>query len=91
MSLSKSNIIKNITIKSHITVLQGSKILESFLLLIKIKALSKSVKLSDFGTFSFKKSPQRIGRNPKNLESYIIPEINKLKFKPSKKIKEKIN
>jgi len=91
MNLSKNNLIKNITKKSIVPALEGSRILESFLLLIKTKALSKSVKLSGFGSFSFKKTPKRIGRNPKTYDSYIIPEHKKLNFKPSNKIKEQIN
>jgi len=91
MNLSKNNIIKNLTKKSSLPFLEGSMLLESFLLLIKSKALSKSVKLSGFGSFSFKKTPIRIGRNPKTKDSYIIPEMNKLNFKPSNKIKENIN
>ena len=44
MNLSKNNIIKNLTKKSSLPFLEGSMLLESFLLLIKSKALSKSVK-----------------------------------------------
>ena len=91
MNLSKNNIIKKISKKSSISVIEGSKIFESFILLIKIKANSRLVKLSSFGSFSFKKTPKRIGRNPKTKDSYIIPELNKLNFKPSNKIKERIN
>ena len=64
---------------------------ESFLLLIKFQSKSKSLKLSGFGTFSFKKTPKRVGRNPKTQDSYIIPEIKKLNFKPSNKAKEHLN
>ena len=91
MNFSKNNIIKNITKKSSIPALEGSKILESFLLLVKTKALSKSVKLSGFGAFSFKKTPKRIGRNPQTKDSYIIPVMNKLNFKASNKVKANIN
>tara|TARA_B100000795_G_C22632340_1_gene373097 strand:- start:227 stop:502 length:276 start_codon:yes stop_codon:yes gene_type:complete len=91
MSFSKSNIVKNITKKSEFSVVEASNILESFLLLVKNKSKLRSVKLSTFGSFSFKKTPKRFGRNPKTNDSYIIPELNKLNFKPSHKIKEKIN
>ena len=91
MNFSKNNIIKNITKKSSVPALEGSKILESFLLLVKTKALSKSVKLSGFGAFSFKKTPKRIGRNPQTKDSYIIPVMNKLNFKASNKVKANIN
>ena len=91
MNFSKNNLIKNIAKKSSVSAGEASDILESFLLLIKDKAKLKSVKLSRFGSFNFKKTPKRLGRNPKTQDSYIIPEINKLNFKPSNKIKEKLN
>jgi len=91
MNFSKNNLIKNIAKKSLVSSGEASAILESFLLLIKGKAKLKSVKLSRFGSFNFKKTPKRLGRNPKTQDSYIIPELNKLNFKPSNKIKEKLN
>ena len=91
MNLSKTNIIKNVIKQSLVSSSDATSILESFLLLIKDKAKIKSVKLSRFGSFSFKKTPKRLGRNPKTKDSYIIPALNKLNFKPSKKIKENIN
>ena len=91
MNFSKTNIIKNISKKSLVSSGDAKSILESFLLLIKNKSKSRVVKLSGFGSFSFKKTPERLGRNPKTQDSYIIPELNKLNFKPSNKIKENIN
>jgi nucleoid DNA-binding protein len=91
MNISKANIVKSITKKSKLSALEATDILESLLLLIKNKSKLRIVKLSSFGSFGFKKTPKRLGRNPKTKDSYIIPEINKLNFKPSNKIKEKIN
>ena len=91
MNFSKTNIIKNISKKSLVSSVDAKSILESFLSLIKNKSKSRLVKLSGFGSFSFKKTPERLGRNPKTKDSYIIPEHNKLNFKPSNKIKENIN
>ena len=91
MSLSKKNIIKNVAKNSFITNNDASCLFESLLKIIKSKSKSKSVKISSFGTFSFKKTSKRVGRNPKTLYSYIIPKTNKLNFKPSEKIKRKIN
>ena len=91
MNFSKTNIIKNISKKSLVSAGEASNILESFLLLIKVEAKLKSVKLSRFGSFNFKKTPKRLGRNPKTQDSYIIPELNKLNFKPSNNIKTLIN
>ncbi|MDC0923733.1 HU family DNA-binding protein [Gammaproteobacteria bacterium] len=91
MSLTKNNIINNLKKSSLLSVGEASNIFESFLSLIKSKSKSRSIKLSGFGTFSFKKTPKRVGRNPKTKDSYIIPELNKLNFKSSNKVKEQIN
>ena len=91
MNVSKINIIKNITKKSLVSAGDAKNILESFLIAIKNKSKSRVVKLASFGSFSFKRTPKRLGRNPKTKDSYIIPQYNKLNFKPSNKIKENIN
>jgi nucleoid DNA-binding protein len=91
MNFSKNNIVKDITIKSGLSVQESANILESFLLLIKTKSKLRAVKLTSFGTFIYKQTPKRLGRNPKTKDSYIIPALNKLNFKPSHKIKEEIN
>lgn len=91
MSLTKNNIIHNLAKNLSLSYSEASGIFESFLSLIKSKSKSKSIKLSSFGTFSYKKTPKRIGRNPKTKDSYIIPELNKLNFKSSNKVKEKLN
>lgn len=91
MNISKINIVKNISKESQVSSKDSASIFESFLLLIKNESKLRTVKLSSFGSFSFKKTPQRLGRNPKTKDSYIIPELIKLNFKPSNKIKEKIN
>jgi nucleoid DNA-binding protein len=91
MSLTRNNIINNLKKNSSLSFGEASSIFESFISLIKSKSKSKSIKLSGFGTFSFKKTPKRAGRNPKTMNSYIIPELNKLNFKPSNKVKEQIN
>ena len=91
MNFSKSDIVKNISKKSLVSAGESKIILESFLSLIKSSSKLGPFKLSSFGTFSFKKTPKRFGRNPNTKDSYIIPELNKLNFKPSSKIKEKLN
>jgi integration host factor subunit alpha len=91
MNVTKNNIKKAIAKKSLISNDDSYLLLESFIASIKIQVRLNEVKLSGFGSFSFKSTPKRIGRNPKTKDSYIIPPLNRLSFKPSKKIKEKIN
>ena len=91
MSVNKDNIIKNIAKDSLISNDNSSILLESFLRFIKTAAKSNTIKLSGFGVFTYKSSPQRLGRNPKTNDSYIIPKMNKLNFKPSNVVKDIIN
>lgn len=91
MSLRKKNIINNIKKNSSLSSVSASRVFESFLSLIKSQSKFKSIKISGFGTFSLKKTPKRAGRNPKTKESYIIPVLKKLNFKPSNKVKKHIN
>tara|TARA_B100000795_G_scaffold165047_1_gene124165 strand:+ start:26963 stop:27238 length:276 start_codon:yes stop_codon:yes gene_type:complete len=91
MSVSKKDIAKNISSKLSIGLDQSSKFLESFLSSIKANSKLKIFKLSGFGSFNLKNSPERIGRNPITKESYIIYSRKKLTFKVSSKIKESLN
>jgi len=91
MSISKNLIVKKMTIESSLSSDDNSILLESFLSFIKKNVKSHNIKLSGFGVFSFKKTSKRLGRNPKTSDSYIIPSMNKLNFRPSNKLKKKIN
>ena len=42
--------------------------------------LSKEININGFGSFKIKKSPKRIGRNPKTLKEYVIKPSKKIKF-----------
>ncbi len=91
MSVNKKNIIKKIVKDTALSNEDAYNVLELFLSSIKKYSRLNKVKISGFGSFGYKKTPQRIGRNPKTKDSYIIPELNKLNFMPSNKIKEKLN
>jgi integration host factor subunit alpha len=90
MSFGKKDIIYNISSKAHISLDSSSQLLSYFLNLIK-QSKSKSIKISNFGTFKYVGTPQRIGRNPKTKEEFIITKRNKMSFKPSKKLRNFIN
>ena len=50
-----------------------------------------TLNISNFGSFSYKKSPKRIGRNPKTLKEFRINARQKLSFNPSSVIKKDLN
>ena len=91
MSLTKRDIAKNISLSSTLTLLESSKLLDKFIQKIIVSSKKSNLKLSNFGTFSCKLTPKRVGRNPKTKEEYIIKGRKKLSFSSSKKIKELIN
>ena len=87
----KSSISRNISNELGITMKDSKLLLDKFLLILKKESKLKKVKLSAFGTFSMHITSNRIGRNPKTLESYIIKPTKKLIFKASVKTKEILN
>ena len=64
---------------------------EFFSLIISNLIKNKSVKISNFGTFSIRSKKSRIGRNPKTKEDKTISERDVVLFKPSKEFKSFIN
>jgi len=91
MSLKKSDIAKNITLKISIKNSLSKDIVNSFIEIIKSESNSSDVKISNFGTFMNKVTPERIGRNPKTGEEHVISERVKLNFIVSNKVKEQLN
>ena len=91
MSLKKSDIAKNITLKTSIKNSLSKDIVNCFIDIIKSESNSSDVKISNFGTFMNKVTPERMGRNPKTGEENVITERVKLNFIVSNKVKEQLN
>ena len=91
MTTTKKNITKKLSENLSLDLIESTKLLDLFLQSIKINSKNKILKLSNFGSFTYKETSERIGRNPKTKESYIIPKRKKLIYKPSSKIKGIIN
>jgi len=53
-------------------------------------ANGEDVKISSFGTFAIRQKKERIGRNPKTNEEYIISSRKVVVFKASQKLKEHV-
>jgi integration host factor subunit alpha len=91
MSFGKKDIRNNISSKALISRDNSKEFFTKFLNLVTTKSKSRIVKISNFGTFYTKNTLQRLGRNPKTKEEFIISKRSKLFFKPSKKIRSIIN
>ena len=91
MSFSKRDIAKNISSNIDLSEAESTLLVNSFINIIKTKSKKSSLKIASFGTFSTKKTPERIGRNPKTKQEFIISERSKLKFSASNKLRNLIN
>lgn len=90
MAVTKKSLVKHISKKLELSQKDGSFFLESFLSAIKNNA-KFGINIHNFGTFSFKETPERVGRDPMSKKEYIIKARKKLAFEPSPKIKKEIN
>ena len=90
VTFTKKSLINNISKKEGLSKKDSSFFLEEVIKYLQHNKNSK-ITLSNFGTFSMKKRPSRVGRNPKTLESYKIPARRKFFFEPSKLIKKILN
>ena len=70
----------------------SSTIVHNFFdIIVSMIIKSNKVKISKFGTFKVLNKKERIGRNPKTRVEKIISSRKIVNFKPSKKIKNKLN
>ena len=90
MSLTKKDIAKNISNKLGLSQKDSLFFVNSFFRALTVNSNS-AININKFGTFSYKKTPKRIGRNPKTLEEFSIKSRQRLTFQPSDKIKKTIN
>ena len=90
-ALSKKDLVSKLSLDTKLSAKDGSAILEFFLYKIKTNLINGNQKISKFGTFYKKVTPQRVGRNPKTKETYTIMKRNKISFKISSKIKNNLN
>jgi len=88
----KKDIVGNIFTNIGISSFYSTKIVNDFINILIFNLLSnKFLKIKNFGTFNLLKKNIRMGRNPKNKKNYEILERNIVSFKPSEKLKIKVN
>ena len=92
--MSRQELLKKLKEKNpNLNKIEIENILDTFNESIK-KALidGRNVELRGFGTFFIKKIKEKFSvRNPKTGELIYVPEKNKVRFKPSKKLNKLIN
>ena len=90
MSLTKKDLANNISKKLGLSQKDSLFFVQHFFKML-VDNKTSNININRFGTFSYKKTPKRIGRNPKTLKEFQIKPRRKLTFKPSEEIKKNIN
>ena len=92
INLTKKDLINSIYMQIGFSKKISENLLEDTLKCITSNIVnSKKLKLSNFGTFTFRSKKSRIGRNPKTKEKKLISNRNVVLFKPSNELKNYIN
>lgn len=89
--MNKKDIAAKISRDAGISYLQAEKAFNAMIEGIKNSLeKGKRVTFSGFGSFEIKKSKARKGRNPKTGEEISVPKKRRVKFNPSKKLKDNL-
>jgi integration host factor subunit alpha len=92
VALTKIDIVEKIHNELDFTKKESSDIFESVLSLIKSTLeAGEDIKISGFGNFEVKQKKDRKGRNPATGEDLTIEARRIISFKPSNKLKIRIN
>tara|TARA_B100001248_G_scaffold95081_1_gene70602 strand:+ start:1198 stop:1470 length:273 start_codon:yes stop_codon:yes gene_type:complete len=90
LSLTKKDLANNISKKLGLSKKDSLFLVKNFFSTL-VKNKKKHINIINFGSFIYKKTPIRIGRNPKTLQEFKIKSRQKLTFKPSDEVKQNLN
>ena len=90
-NLTKEKIAYQINQKTGLPNSLAKRIIDDLLNTINELIRDEKGKFSNFGTFKLLKKKERLGRNPKTNENFVIKARNSISFIPSNFIKKKIN
>ena len=90
-NLTKKDINKIINLKTGLPLDYINKITEDLIFILKKNIPKKQISIKNFVTFKTINKKERMGRNPKNNESFIITARRTLSLTPSKFLNNKIN
>ena len=92
MSVTKKDLSALLKKELKLSVEVSDSLVDKFFEVIKSTLKSQSgIKLSGFGTFEIIKTKERMGRNPKTMEDFLIPTRNKVRFSLTSKAKYFLN
>ena len=91
MTVTKKMISKKLSEDSVMSSKDAKVFVDSFIEIIKNNSRNNNIKIHGFGSFLYKTTPKRVGRNPKTGETHIIKPRKRLVFSASFKLKNFLN
>ena len=89
-NLKKKEISKKISSNTGLPISYTNEIVDDFIQNLKNQIKSKEIIIKNFAKFKVIDKSERIGRNPKNNETYKIKKAKTLSFVVSKILSKKI-
>ena len=91
-TLTKADLAFAIHRKVNLSIAESNRIVRSVFDEIMDSLLrGESVKILHFGSFNIKEKKERIGRNPRTMQEFIITKRKVISFWPSDTLKNRIN
>ena len=89
-NLTKVDIIRELSKKTGFSINFSKKLINNLVDILVNQIKSGQLSLKNLGTFKIINKNQRIGRNPKTKEKFIIEKRKSIRFKPSQKINQEL-
>ena len=87
----KKDIIKNLKNYTGFSSNYSNKLVNDLIKIIILNIKSGNLNLKNLGSFKVINKKERLGRNPKTKEEFIISSRKSIIFTPSKKISKNLN
>jgi|TARA_B100001093_G_scaffold468965_1_gene489352 integration host factor subunit alpha len=90
-NITKADLAKNLSKKLGFSITFSKKLIDDLLDVLSLSIKANKLKLKNIGSFRLINKKQRLGRNPKTKETYVINARKSLSFIVSKKLIKKTN
>ena len=90
-NITKIDFSKNMSDKTGFTISLSKKIVDDMLIIFTEMIKNNDLVLKNIGTFKLSKKNERIGRNPKTKEKFLISERKSIRFIVSKNLSKVLN
>ena len=90
-NLSKIEISKNLSNSKGYSILLSKKIIDDLIKVLIEIIKKKNLIIKNIGNFKIIQKKERIGRNPKTMEKFVISKRKTISFKTSKNLLKDLN